>query len=97
MTPERARAYQRVVTALRELGPSKLLPAEQDCVRDAADHLIFARDLLADEPARAALLEAERLCRELIDSGRWEHQRAMRLADDIASCGPPLSPQLLAA
>jgi hypothetical protein len=97
VTPERARAYQRVVKTLSELGPSKLLPNEQDRVREAADHLIFTRNLLEDEGARAALLDIERLCRELVDSGRWQHDRAMRLADDVSSCGPALSPELLVA
>jgi hypothetical protein len=97
VTPERARAYHRVVKTLRDHGPSPLLPSEQDRVREAADQLIFTRNLFADEAARAALLDIERLCRELVDSDRWEHDRAMRLADDVSSCGPALSPELLVA
>jgi hypothetical protein len=97
VTLERARAYKRVARTLRELGPSKLLPSEQDRIREAADHLIFARRLVADEAARAALLDIEHFCRDLVDSDRWEHDRAMRLADDVSSCGPALSPELLLA
>jgi hypothetical protein len=97
MTPERAHAYKRVVKTLREIGPSKLLPSEQERIRAAADHLIFASDLHSDEPAWAALREIERLCRHLVDSDRWEHDRAMRLADDVSSCGPAPIPGLLAA
>lgn len=97
MTPDRVSAYQRVVKTLRELAPSKLHRSEQDRIREAADHLIFTPSLLADEAARAALLDIERLCRDLADSGRWEHDRAMRLADDVSSCGPALSPELLVA
>jgi hypothetical protein len=97
VTPERAAAYRRVVKSLRELGASKLHRCEQDRIGAAADHLIFAQSLLADEAARAALLDIERLCRDLADSGRWEHDRAMRLADDVSSCGPAISPELLVA
>ena len=52
MTNERTQAYGRVVQTLDELGPTKLLPAEQARIRDAADTLIFAADL--DEAARRA-------------------------------------------
>jgi hypothetical protein len=97
MTSERVRAYKRVVNTLRELGPSTLSPSEQDRVREAADQLIFTHDLVTEEAARAALLDIEHLCRELVERGRWQHERAMRLADDVSACGPPLSPELLAA
>jgi hypothetical protein len=97
MTPERARAYQRVVQTLRDLGTSKLLQSEQERIREAADHLLFTDDLDMDHTASAALLDVECLCRHLVDSGRWEYGRAMRLADDVTSCGPELSPRLLTA
>ena len=42
MTNERTQAYGRVVKTLDELGPSKLLPAEQARIREAADCLFFA-------------------------------------------------------
>ena len=45
MTNERTQAYGRVVQTLNELGPTKLLPAEQARIRDAADCLIFAASL----------------------------------------------------
>jgi hypothetical protein len=97
MTPERARAYQRVVKTLGELGPSKLLSSEEERIRDAADDLVFAASLPADEAAGAALQDIECLCRDLVESGRWDRDRAMRLADDVYSCGPPLSSGLLVA
>jgi hypothetical protein len=97
MTPERARAYQQVVKILREPGPSELLPGEKDRIREAADHLIFTHNLLADEAARTALQDIELLCGELVDSGRWGHESAMRLADEVSSCGPALFPELLVA
>jgi hypothetical protein len=97
MTPERARAYQRVVRTVREIGPSSLLNDEQQRLREAADHLIFTSDLDADVAARMALMDTDRLCRALIESGRWEQGRAMRLAKDVAACGPVLAPELRAA
>jgi hypothetical protein len=97
MSPERASAYRRVVRTLDEIGPSKLLPEEQERVRHAADTLIFSADLLADVAARAAVEDVERLCRALVDAGRWEQPTAMRLADDVTQCGPALLPGLKAA
>jgi hypothetical protein len=89
MTPERAQAYRRVLHTLDELGPSKLVSAEQDRIRHAVDNLIFSRDLVEDTAACEALQDVERLCRALVDSGRWEATTANRLAHDISECGPP--------
>jgi hypothetical protein len=97
MTPERTHAYRRVTQTLNELGPSKLLPGEQDRIRHAADSLIFSRDLRQDVSAHEALEDIERLCRALVDSGRWEEVTAMRLADDVSQCGPTLLSDLRAA
>jgi hypothetical protein len=97
MTPERARAYQRVVRTVRAVGPSSLLADEQRRIREAADQLIFTHDLDADVAARMALVDIDRLCRALVESGRWGHGGAMRLARDVAACGPALAPELRAA
>ncbi|HMJ36218.1 MAG TPA: hypothetical protein VK501_20120 [Baekduia sp.] len=97
MTPERANAYQQVLQTITELGPSKLLGEEQERIRSAADSLLFSRDLTTDSAARHALEDAERLCRRLVDTGRWEQVTAMRLADAISQCGPALLPDLKAA
>jgi hypothetical protein len=97
MTPERAHAYQRVIQTLTEMGPSKLLGDEQERIRDAADDLIFSRDLAQDAPAREAMADVERLCRALVHSARWEEAAAMRLANDVSQCGPSLLPDLRAA
>ncbi len=97
MSPERTYAYRRVVKTLDELGPSKLLGAEQDRIRDAADQLIFSADLEADLAAREALIDVERLCESLVESGRWEQATAGRLLDDVTDCGPSPSPCLRAA
>ena len=97
MTTDRAEAYRRVIHTLRELGPAKLLSDEQDRIRHAIDNLIFSRDLVEDAPASEALRDMERLCRTLVDSGRWEETRATRLASDISQCGPPPPAELKAA
>jgi hypothetical protein len=88
MSPERTQAYRRVVELLAELGPSKLQSDEQDRIRNAADNLIFSSDLTEDLAAREALEDADRLCRALVDSGRWEQVTATRLAEDLYACGP---------
>jgi hypothetical protein len=82
---------------LEELGPSKLGTGEQDRIRYAADNLIFCGELLEDAAALDALADVECLCRALVESGRWEQVTAMRLADDVAECGPPRPAELLAA
>jgi hypothetical protein len=97
VTPDRARAYGRVVKTVDELDPSKLLPAERDRIRTAADLLLFARDLNRDLKARDALLDADALCRHLVDSGRWESTRADQLADHLFACAPWPEPASLAA
>jgi hypothetical protein len=97
MTRDRSDAYRRVIQTLAELGPSKLLAGEQDLIRHAADTLLFNHDLLGDPAARDALEDVERLCLALVESGRWQRTSAMRLADDVAQCGPTLLTELKAA
>jgi hypothetical protein len=82
---------------LTEVGPSKLLGGEQDRIRHAADTLIFCRDLVEELGARDALEDVERLCRGLVDNGRWERASAWRLADDVSQCGPALLDEFKAA
>jgi hypothetical protein len=85
MTSERTQAYGRVVQTLDELGPTKLLAAEQSRIRDAADTLIFSADLTE---ARDALLDISRLAEHLVDSGRWLEERVDQLIADLLGCGP---------
>jgi hypothetical protein len=82
---------------LKELGPSKLLDAEQERVRHAADNLIFSVNLARDVAAREALDDVERLSHALTDSGRWEQVTADRLVNDICACGPVRPAELKAA
>ena len=87
MTSNRARAYRRVATTLRDMGPAKLWPAEQATIREAADTLVFATDL-SNEEARMALATVALLTDDLIDAQRWTASRAQQLLDDIWACGP---------
>ena len=85
MNTERTQAYGRVVKTLDDLGPTKLQPAEQDRIREAADTLIFAADL---DEARASLEDVEALAEHLVMSGRWSEERAEQLVSDLLACGP---------
>ncbi len=85
MNSERTQAYGRVVKTLEDIGPTKLQPAEQARVRDAADTLIFAVDL---DEARAALEDVDALAEHLVASDRWSHELSRQLVDDILACGP---------
>jgi len=85
MNSERTQAYGRVVKTLEDLGPTKLQPAEQDRIREAADTLIFASGL---EEARAALEDVDVLAESLVASDRWSEERAQQLVEDILACGP---------
>jgi hypothetical protein len=87
-TAARSDAYGRVVQTLRDLGPSKLLPREQDLIRDAADTLFFTEDVLADEAATEALVAIEDLTTILVEADRWSADRAEQLLSDVVACGP---------
>src|SRR3954454_25198088 len=71
MTADRANAYNSVATLLRELGPAKLTPSDQQRIREAADDLIFAASLVSDERAQDAVRDIGALSRHLVDAGRW--------------------------
>ena len=88
MSSERAHAYRRVMTTLREVGPSKLTADEQRRIRDAADALLFTPSLADDPTAWAALEDVYALGRVLHDSGRWTELSVRRLLDDLTDCGP---------
>jgi hypothetical protein len=88
MTSVRASAYRRVLQTLRDMGPAKLWPAEQACIREAADALLFCRDLRRDGAAKEALADLAVLGDDLVDTDRWTSRRAQRLLDDVWGCGP---------
>jgi hypothetical protein len=87
MTSHRAHAYRRVLKTLRDMGPAKLWPAEQNIIREAADALVFTNDLSTEE-ARIALAAVAVLTDDLIDAERWTASRAHQLLDDVWACGP---------
>ena len=98
MTSLRALAYARVTTTLDNLGPAKLLGAEQAQIRHAADTLLFCADIPDDTSARTALAGLEALLDHLVACGRWSPERAAGLGDDVWACGPgPDAFHLLAA
>src|ERR1700750_2853026 len=87
MTGDRADAYRRVLATLDDTGAAKLWPAEQACIREAADTLLFAA-AMRDGEVRAAFGATAELANRLVDAGRWTDTRARRLLDDIWACGP---------
>ena len=81
MTTVRSSAYRRVVKTLRDVGPAKLWPAEQECIREAADTLLFCSDL--DDPdGRRALTAVAVLTDDLIDVA-LDAASCQQLVDDI--------------
>jgi hypothetical protein len=86
MTGDRAQAYKRVVDALDELAATKLLPGEQERIREAADTLLFADG--TEQAVGDALSDVDALVQHLVDCDRWSEERARRLLDDVAACGP---------
>jgi hypothetical protein len=97
MTLERASAYARVMMALRNLSPAKLLPREQALTRHAANSLLFCLDIVNDRLARTAFRDFDQLVDELVSSGRWTAERAGELADNVWACGPAVEPATLPA
>jgi hypothetical protein len=88
MTSDRSQAYGRVTKLLDDLSASKLHPAEQQTVRDAADALFFCEDISADPDARAALDALDVLIDGLVESDRFTPETADRLRSDVRGCGP---------
>jgi hypothetical protein len=79
---------------VRDIGPAKLLAAEQARIRTAADALVFCVDIVADRSARAALADFDALCEHVVATGRWSARLVAELADDVWACGPGLGAAL---
>jgi hypothetical protein len=94
MTRQRACAYARVTRTLRELGPAKLLPEEQECIRHVADTFVLASDVAAGHRHHDVIAELSRLHDRLVSSGRWTRERAARLIDDVWACAPDVEIRL---
>jgi hypothetical protein len=86
MNSARTQAYGRIVKTLEDLGPAKLLPSEQERIREAADTLIFASG--SDDDVVSAVDDVRALADHLAESGRWSDERAAELVDDILATGP---------
>jgi hypothetical protein len=86
LTSERTQSYSRVIHTLDELGPTKLLPGEQERIRDAADALIFSERI--ETAASEAIADIDALIEHLVESGRWTAERAAELRSDLLGCGP---------
>jgi hypothetical protein len=86
MTSMRAVAYRRVMKALCGIGAPEVWPAEQERVREAADALLFCRDL-DEADVRHAVAAAAVQTDDLVDAERWTPRRARQLLDDIWACG----------
>lgn len=87
MNSERSQAYGRVMRTLEDLGPSKLLPAEQARVRAAADTLLFSEDG-REEATVETIAAVHALADHLVETGRWSDTSAAQLRDDLDACGP---------
>ena len=88
MTSDRARAYGRAMTLLDQLGPAKLHADEQRAVRDAADAVLFTRDIAADAEAAGALGRLDDVLERLVESGRLEADTAVAIMAAVEQCGP---------
>jgi hypothetical protein len=72
---------------LRDMGPAKLWEHEQECIRFAADTLLFCRSF-DDEEASLAIASVTSLVDCLVSADRWTRVRAEELLDDLWDCGP---------
>jgi hypothetical protein len=86
-TSERSQAYGRVVRTLDHLGPTKLLPHEQDIIREAADTLLFTEGPPAGTAPGEAVAAIEAVAAHLVQTERWTPDRASLLVDDVLACG----------
>jgi hypothetical protein len=89
VTPERSRAYGRLMAVISTDGEAALEPAEQEVLREAADALFFCEDVALDEDARDALSRVSDLTGQLVGAERWDPELAERVLQDLEDCGPP--------
>ena len=89
MTPERSKAYGRLMTVVSASGDAALDPAEQQLLRDAGDAMFFCEDIALDDDARDALARVSDLAGQLVGAERWDPELAERVLQDLEACGPP--------
>jgi hypothetical protein len=89
MTPERSKAYGRLMKTVSATGEGQLEPAEQETLREAADAVFFCEDITLDDDARDALSRVSDLAGRLVGADRWDPELAERVMEDLEDCGPP--------
>jgi hypothetical protein len=89
VTPERSKAYGRLMKVIAAEGEAALEPAEQEVLREAADAMFFCEDLALDDDARDALARVSDLAGQLVGAERWDPELAEQVLQDLESCGPP--------
>ena len=89
MTPERSKAYGRLMGVVSASGDAALDPGEQGVLREAGDALFFCEDIALDDDAREALARVSDLAGQLVGAERWDPELAERVLQDLEDCGPP--------
>jgi hypothetical protein len=89
MTPERSKAYGRLMEAVSAGGDAALEPGEQQILREAGDALFFCEDIALDDDARDALARVSDLAGQLVGAERWDPELAESVLQDLEACGPP--------
>jgi hypothetical protein len=89
VTPERSKAYGRLMKVVSAAGDATLEPAEQDVLREAGDALFFCEDVALDDDAREALSRVSDLAGQLVGAERWDPELAEQVLQDLEDCGPP--------
>lgn len=82
MDSDRAAAYGRVAATVEVESGVTLSADEATKVRCAADALFFS-----EEGAAEAVDTLRSLVKALVDSERWNEERAQQLLDDVLQCG----------
>jgi hypothetical protein len=89
VTPERSKAYGRIMKIIAADGDAALEPAEQELLREAADAMFFCEDIALDDDARDALARVSDLAGQLVGAERWDPEIAEQVLQDLEACGPP--------
>jgi hypothetical protein len=88
VTPERSKAYGRLMKVISATGEDALEPAEQEVLREAADAMFFCEDIALDDDARDAQARVSDLAGQLVGAERWDPERAEQVLQDLEACGP---------
>ncbi len=89
MTPERSKAYGRLMKVVAATGEGALQPHEQVLLREAGDALFFCEDIALDDDAHEALSRVSDLAGQLVGAERWDPELAEQVLQDLEACGPP--------